>query len=219
MNRFKKIIKFICAAAAVVLSLAALALVVTNIYVRQSVKKRLLDEADAVIMGDFDCIIVMGASVYADGSPSPMLEDRLKEGIALYKAGASDVIIMSGDRTEEEYYDEVEVMKLYAMDAGVPEEDILVDPCGYSSYETMYRVAKLHGARRVLIVTQQYHLTRSVYDAVKLGMDAYGVPCAKIKYKGQLRRDIREILAVTKDFEWTIVKPKPDTMDVGITQW
>ncbi len=217
MKSKKKILKDIAIVLITTVCFILFVFIGTNVYVRMSVKKRIMTHEEACGSGDYDCIIVMGASVYADDTPSPMLADRINEGIALYKDGASDTLIMSGDKTDEEYYDEVSVMKDYAVEQGVPEECILRDPAGYSTYETMYRVAKLYEGKRVLIVTQQYHLTRAVYDAVKLGMDAYGVPCAKIKYRGQLRRDVREWLAISKDFFYTIARPAPDTLDRKIT--
>ena len=103
-----------------------------------------------------------------------MLRDRLDEGIALYKAGCAPKILMSGDHGSE-YYNEVSVMKNYAIKQGVPSEDIFLDHAGFSTYESMYRARAIFGAEKVVIVTQKYHLTRAVYNAKNLGMDAYGV--------------------------------------------
>jgi vancomycin permeability regulator SanA len=112
--------------------------------------------------------------------------------------GVSDKLLMSGDRTDE-YYDEVRVMTAYAVDAGVPEGSVVQDPEGYSTYESMYRAAKVYGVRKMVIVTQRYHLYRALYIARELGIEAYGVAAEDIRYSGQTKRDVREILARCKD--------------------
>ena len=164
------------------------------IYVKHDVNPRLLKEEDATALSDVDCIIILGASVKNGDTPSPMLRDRLDEGIALYKAGCAPKILMSGDHGSE-YYNEVSVMKNYAIKQGVPSEDIFLDHAGFSTYESMYRARAIFGAEKVVIVTQKYHLTRAVYNAKNLGMDAYGVAAAPINYGGQTIRNIREYLA------------------------
>ena len=80
------------------------------IYVKHDVNPRLLKEEDATALSDVDCIIILGASVKNGDTPSPMLRDRLDEGIALYKAGCAPKILMSGDHGSE-YYNEVSVMR------------------------------------------------------------------------------------------------------------
>ena len=109
---------------------------------------------------------------------------------------------MSGDHSSEQY-NEVAVMKNYAVDAGVHSEDVFMDHAGFSTYETMYRAKEVFGAEKVVIVTQEYHLYRSVFIAEKLGMEAYGV-ASDFKLDQN-----REILARCKDFLTTIIKPRP----------
>ncbi len=157
---------------------------------------------------NYDCIIVLGCLVKADGTPSDMLRDRLDRGIALYQQNVAPKILMSGDHGQPEY-DEVNVMKQYAIDAGVPSEDIFMDHAGFSTYETMYRAKEIFGAERVLVVTQEYHLYRAVYIARQLGMQAEGVNADYHRYRGQGMRDFREVLARCKDFVMCIVQPEP----------
>ena len=177
-----------------------------NLYMKQSVKKRILTVEAAAELNDVDCILVLGASVYGD-SPSPMLADRVQRGVDVYKAGGGTTkLLMSGDHGGE-YYDEVNVMKKYAKDEGVPSEDIFMDHAGFSTYDSMYRARSVFGAKKVIIVTQRYHLYRAVYIAKKLGMDAYGV-AEDISYGGQTKRDIREFFARGKDFVVGYLKPK-----------
>ena len=154
---------------------------------------------------DADAIIVLGASVYPDGTPSGILQDRLDDGIALYFAGAAPKIIMSGDNGTESY-NECWAMKQYAISQGVPSEDVFCDHAGFSTYETMYRARHVVGADRVVIATQTYHLYRAVYDAQGVGMEAIGVPSDYGEYVNQSWYDFREIFARTKDFFQVLMK-------------
>ena len=151
---------------------------------------------------------MLGCSVYADGTPSDMLKDRILKAVELYKAGAAPKILMSGDH-EGIYYNEVTAMKNYAISCGVPSEDIFLDHYGLSTYETMYRSDAIFELNKIIVVTQEYHLTRAIYIAQRFGIDAYGTICDTTPYKGQLYRDVREIAARTKDFLFCIFKPEP----------
>jgi len=148
----------------------------------------------------FDLILVLGCAVRADGSPSHMLEDRILTGVDLYQADLADNILMSGDRSEG--YDEVSTMARVAEELGVPKEKILIDPEGYSTYESIVNLLEAHKGKRVLIVTQKYHLHRALYVAQKLGIEAYGVSADLRTYTKQLKYDLREILARVKDVFW-----------------
>lgn len=179
-----------------------------NGYVKAVGGKTILSESDAASLKDIDCIIVLGCQVKDDGTPSHMLQDRLERGIALYKLGAAPKIIMSGDHGQDEY-DEVNTMKQYAIDAGVPSSDIFMDHAGFSTYETVVRAKQIFGAERIIIVTQEYHLYRALYIAKQFDLEAWGVGADYRTYYGQTSRDIREILARCKDFATTILKPDP----------
>lgn len=182
-----------------------------NIYVKNKVKDKIIDIEEAKKISDVDCIIVLGASVLDSETPSLMLEDRLKKAIEIYYNTSVPKLLMSGDHGGL-YYDEVNVMKNYAIKEGVPSTDIFMDHAGFSTYESMYRAKEIFGAKKVIIVTQEYHLTRAIYIAESLGLEAYGVPAENIRYKGQTERDIREFLAIAKDFFSVIVKPEPSVM-------
>lgn len=155
--------------------------------------------ADEASISSADAIVVLGASVYADGTPSGILQDRLDDGIALYFAGVAPKIIMSGDNGTASY-NEVRVMKQYAIARGVPSEDIFCDHAGFSTYESMYRAKYVFGCERIVVATQTYHLYRALWSAKSLGMQATGVPSDYREYQKQLQYDIREIPARTKDF-------------------
>ena len=167
-------------------------------------------EAGKKLQG-IEAIIVLGCKVRGE-TPSDMLRDRLDVAIELYHAGVGTAIIMSGDHGGTEY-NEVAVMKKYAVDKGVPEDRIFMDHAGFSTYETMYRARDvfLHEAyfKRVVIVTQKYHLHRALYVAESLGLDATGVSADLHTYGGQAGRDLREALARTKDFFFALYDVKP----------
>ncbi len=155
-----------------------------------------------------DCVLVLGALVHEDGQPSGILEDRLITAIAAYESGASDRLLMSGDHGRADY-DEVDAMKAYAVECGVPSSAVFMDHAGFSTYESLYRARDIFQAHRVLIVTQEYHLYRALYVARALGLDAYGLAADIRTYPGMLKFAAREILARDKDFFYALLQPKP----------
>ncbi len=189
-------------------------LIAINTYVKNSVEDRIISSIEAVNL-KADCILVLGAGVRADGTPSPMLKDRLLEGIALYDMGASDRLLMSGDNTKKGY-DEVNTMKQYAIDHGVPSEHIFMDHAGISTYDSIYRAKEIFQAEKIIIVSQKYHLYRALYISDSLGVDAYGVSADPVIYAGQEFREIREIVARTKDFVKCIIKPPASILGEAI---
>lgn len=207
-----KVIKIIVTVITVLAVIAVASLFGINSFVKASASKYIIDAAD--VDSDYDCILILGCKVNGN-SPSLMLRDRLSQGVALYDV-ASDKLLMTGDHGKDGY-DEVGVMKAYAEDAGIPSENIFEDHAGFSTYESMYRAKEVFKAEKILIVTQEYHLYRAVYDARALGLDAYGVIAEpSMNYGGQTYRDIREILARNKDFLFTIFKPEPTYLGEAI---
>ena len=177
-----------------------------NFYVKASTKNRIISIKEAKKLKDVDAIIVLGAGVWGD-SPSPLLRDRLITGIEVYEKGISNKIIMSGDHGRKNY-DEVNIMKEYAIDEGVPSEDIFMDHAGFSTYDSIYRAKYIFKAKKIIIVTQKYHLYRALYIAKQLGIEAYGIKAVPRRYAGDDKRELREILARDKDFFKCIIKPK-----------
>lgn len=202
-NLIGRIFLILCAAAL----LGVLLVAGINLYMMGYSARYTLSAEDAATLEDVDCILVLGCGVYGD-TPSPLLEDRLKRGVEVYRLGGSPKILMSGDHGQHSY-DEVNVMKQYALDAGIAEENIFMDHAGFSTYESMYRAAEIFGAEKIIIVTQKYHLSRAVYLANHIGLEAYGVASDYRSFGGQLYRDGREVLARVKDFFMPILKPKP----------
>lgn len=204
----KKVRKKLKKTILLLLILAIAAPFLINGWVVTSTKSRILTTEDAAALENVDCIVVLGCAVRPDGTPSPMLAERLQKSVELYEAGAAPKLLMSGDNGQVEY-NEVAAMGNYALQKGVPSYDIFLDYAGFSTYESMYRAKAIFQAEKVLIVTQKYHLHRALYIAKALGLEAYGVSSDTQVYAGQMNRDIREILARNKDFLTSIFKPKP----------
>ncbi len=153
---------------------------------------------------EYDCIMVLGCGVNGY-SPSLMLSDRLDTAIALYKKGVAKKLLMSGDHGDL-YYNEVGVMKAYAMEKGVPSEDIFMDHAGFSTYESLLRAKEIFGVKKLVAVTQEYHLYRTVYVGKSLELEITGIASEGDNYSGQTYRDFREIFARDKDFINTLIK-------------
>ncbi len=205
MKKFLKFIKSVMFKIIILVIAAFLVFIFINSYVKSSTENLIISEDEALNINP-DCIIVLGAGVRSDGSPSPMLQDRLITGIELYEKGVSDRILMSGDHTKKGY-DEVNIMKSYATDRGILSEHIFMDHAGISTYDSIYRAKEIFQAERIVIVTQEYHLYRALYVAEKLGVEAYGVPADVRVYAGQEARELREKAARVKDFFKAALKP------------
>jgi vancomycin permeability regulator SanA len=187
---------------------AGIAALILNAYVKNHTKGRIIDANEAARLSDVDCILVLGCGVNPDGSLSYMLRDRLNLAYDVYTLGASDKLLMSGDHGKTDY-NEVRAMKEYVMNQGVTDESaIFMDHAGFSTYESIYRANEIFGAKKILIISNTYHLYRSLYIAEQLGIEAYGVGVPD-KYSGKEYREFREILARDKDFIKCIFKPEP----------
>ena len=168
-------------------------------YVVKSSEKNVVSTADGAEF-DADCILVLGAMV-RDGRPSLMLRDRLDRAIELHFATGLP-LLMSGDRSSEEY-DEVGVMMEYALENGVSEDAILIDPQGYSTLESVVRLEEF-SIDSAIVVTQEYHPYRALYICNRAGVDAVGVSAEYVRYWGEEYRLVREVVARCKDFLYTL---------------
>lgn len=216
-QREKNMLKILIIIILILCALIGIMMLSINFYVVNKTKSKIVTEKQAKELENVDCILVLGAGIWGD-KPSPMLEDRLLQGITLYNNQTSSKIIMSGDHGKEEY-DEVNVMKDFAIEKGVKSEDIFMDHAGFSTYDSVYRAKEIFKAQKIIIVTQKYHLHRALYVAEKLGIEAYGVASNPREYRGQVVRELREALARDKDFFKCIIKPEPtylgDTIPVS----
>jgi vancomycin permeability regulator SanA len=189
------------------LILAGLVFLAINYYV-EHVGAKYIYPPDEV--PEADAVLILGAYVFPDGKLSDMLQDRVTVGYDLYIRGKAAKVIVSGDHGRKNY-DEVNTMKSYLKGKGVAGQDIFMDHAGFSTYESLYRARDIFQARKVIIVTQRYHLSRAVFIARELGLQAYGVSSDLHDYGPVMTKyKMREMVARNKDF-WSarVFKPQP----------
>lgn len=142
--------------------------------------------------------IVFGAGLLRDGSAGPVLSDRVETAVNLYHAGKVDKLLMSGDNRFVEY-NEPEAMRQYALNAGVPDQDIVLDYAGRRTYDTCYRAKYIFNVDSAILVTQPFHMARSLYLCSAFGIEASGVE-ANNRYflkRSRLYWNMRELFATT----------------------
>ena len=153
--------------------------------------------------------VVFGAGLNPDGTPTTVLRDRVKTAYQLYQAGKVEKILMSGDNRFINY-NEPGSMKEYAIDIGIPEEDIVLDYAGRRTYDTCYRAKAIFQLSEVILVTQEFHLPRALYTCNTLGLDAWGVTADLRPYRDAGFWKIRETLASLVAFiQVHITHPEP----------
>ena len=190
--------------------LFAITLLSLNAAIKSVTKDKILEPHTAAQLGDIDCILVLGCHIR-----SQYLADRLTTAFGLYDMGASPKLLMTGDHGRE-VYDEVNYMLDKAEEHGIERKDVFTDHAGFSTYESIYRAKEIFGAKRIIIVTQEYHLYRALYLAEKLGIEAYGVSASLHGYGSQDYQNMRESLARMKDFFYALIKPEPTFLGESI---
>ncbi len=155
--------------------------------------------------------IVFGAGLNRDGTPSPVLRDRVATAAQLYFAGKVEKLLMSGDNRFIEY-NEPAAMRNYAIQLGVPADAIVLDYAGRRTYDTCYRAKAIFEVQQAILVTQAYHLPRALFTCNALGLPATGVPADQRTYSTRWHTfwQLREIPATLVAFwETTISRPLP----------
>jgi vancomycin permeability regulator SanA len=208
MSKRKKTIVKLVIILSLVLVLFAAAFLIINAVVISEAAPYVFGIEDIDSIDKADCVIVPGALVYGDDRLSMVLRDRVDYAISLYNAGKAGKLLFSGDHGRTNY-DEVNAMMDYAIKKGVPKEDIFLDHAGFSTYESMYRARDVFQVKSCIIVTQKFHVSRAVYIARALGLDAVGVNSDPRAYSNATRDAIRESLARVKDFFSVILLPEP----------
>jgi SanA protein len=206
-KRKKTIVKLVIILSLVLVLFAAVFLII-NAVVISAAAPYVFGIEDIDSIDKADCVIVPGALVYGDDRLSMVLRDRVDYAISLYNAGKAGKLLFSGDHGRTNY-DEVNAMMDYAIKKGVPKEDIFLDHAGFSTYESMYRARDVFQVKSCIIVTQKFHVSRAVYIARALGLDAVGVNSDPRAYSNATRDAIRESLARVKDFFSVILLPEP----------
>ncbi|WP_458863121.1 SanA/YdcF family protein [Acidaminobacterium chupaoyuni] len=166
-----------------------------------------------------DAILVLGARVYQNGSPSPALRDRLDEAAALYFAGKAPKLILSGDHGTPQY-DEVNAMRRYLLEKGVPGDDLFLDHAGFETYDSLFRAKAVFGAKKLIAVSQNYHVPRAVFLGRRMGIETYGVGTTNSVLPNPAFHICRESLARVKAFLWVdVLHPSPkylgETIDLS----
>jgi SanA protein len=154
--------------------------------------------------------IVFGAGLWWDGSPTPVLRDRVQTAVDLYFAGKVEKLLMSGSRLG--YYNEPRAMKNYAISLGVPDEDIIIDNAGQRTYDTCYRASAIYGIEQAILITQNFHLPRALYTCHALGIQAIGVPADLRTYRQRsaFYWNVRELFAtLVALWEVHVTHPQP----------
>lgn len=164
--------------------------------------------------------VVFGAGLWRDGSPTPVLRDRVETAADLYFQGKVKKLLMSGGRASV-YYDEPGAMRTFALALGVPEQDILLDYAGDRSYDTCYRAKHIFGLGEVTLVTQRFHLPRTLFLCNRLGLPAVGVEADRRIYRRSSTTfwNLREIPAtLTAVWDVYVARPTPNlsTTDLHI---
>lgn len=205
---FKKIIKLIHRIIKLALLLGLVGLIlprlVTALYAAPRINS--VEEAPARRVG-----IVFGAGLWRDGTPTPVLRDRVATAAQLYFSGKIEKILMSGDNRFL-YYNEPGAMRDYALGLGVPSEAIVMDYAGRRTYDTCYRAREIFGLKEVILITQRFHLPRALYTCKGLGINALGVDANQREYRRSslFYWNLRELPAtLTMLFEVYLLKPLP----------
>jgi SanA protein len=164
--------------------------------------------------------VVFGAGLWRDGSPTPVLRDREETAANLYFQGKVTKLLMSGGRASI-YYDEPGAMRAFALSLGVPEQAVLLDYAGDRSYDTCYRAKHIFALDSVVLVTQRFHLPRTLFLCNQLGLPAVGVEADRRIYRRSSTTfwNLRELPAtLTAIWDVYVARPIPNlsTTDLHI---
>lgn len=178
-----------------------------NFYISHSTSKNIYKNIEDLPVAQ--TVIILGASVHSDGRLSPVLQDRMDTGLELYRNGKVKNFLLTGDHRTDDY-NEVRAMKNYLLKLNVPHDHIFTDPGGLNTYESMFRSQAVFDVSSAVVVTQPFHLPRTLFIAEGLGLDYKGYPATSHLYKTELSLLLREKLANIKAFI-AIFGPGPST--------
>jgi SanA protein len=175
----KRIIKMVLTLFITLVIVGALILIIPRVITYLYALPRIYNAKSAP---DRTVAIVFGAGLWRDGSPTPVLRDRVFTAAELYFAGKVKKILMSGDNRTE-FHNEPESMRQYALSLGVPDEDIVLDYAGWRTYDTCYRAKSIFHVDSTILVTQAFHLDRAIYTCNILGLPSVGVIADQREYR------------------------------------
>ncbi len=209
MRRIKKIILFS------VIGLVLAILVVLGVEATFERQTAGLIFRDISKLPPAETVIILGASVHADGKLSPILQDRVDSAIKLYKKGKVENFLVTGDHRSDDY-NEVSAMVNYLKQNGIDDSLIIADHAGLDTYDSMYRAGKLFGVENAVVVTQAFHLPRTLFIASNLDLDYRGYAADQRAYKTEYRLKQREKLANFKALWEVLLKKKPRTLEARL---
>ena len=164
--------------------------------------------------------IVFGAGLERNGSPTPVLYDRVATAVELYKTGKVNKLLLTGDNRFIDY-NEPDVMRQTALQLGLPDAALVLDYAGRRTYDSCYRARDIFGLNRAILVTQAFHLDRALYLCNSLGVDSFGVSADRRAYAASSMAwwSIREAAAtVGAWFDLNVTHPLPvlgDRLPIG----
>jgi len=153
--------------------------------------------------------IVFGAGLQRDGSPSPILKDRVSTAVRLLIDGKVEKLLFSGDNRFVDY-NEPGAMQAYALELGADPDAIVLDYAGRRTYDTCFRAKSIFKIDQAILVTQKYHLPRALFLCSQLGIKSVGVNADRRNYSERSLRywNFREVLATTAAL-WDVWVRKP----------
>jgi SanA protein len=154
--------------------------------------------------------VIFGAGLWRDGSPTPILQDRVETGTRLYFAGKVEKLLMTGDNSIIEH-NEPEAMRQYALKLGVPDSDIVLDYAGRRTYDSCYRAKEIFRVKEAILITQKFHLARALFLCNALGLDGVGVEANNRNYRkaSLIYWNFRELPATLTAFVDVLTRPQP----------
>lgn len=168
---FKGSLRFLSMVLLVIVLLGLLVLIVPRLITAAYSKGKVYSAANVPVRR---VAIVFGAGLWRNGSPTPVLADRVTAAANLYFAGKVEKLLMSGDNRYVEY-NEPEAMRKLAIALGVPNDAIVLDYAGRRTYDTCYRAKAIFRVDQAILVTQAFHMPRAIYLCNRLGVDSIGV--------------------------------------------
>lgn len=205
MRRIKKIILF---------SVIGLVLVIFAVLAVEAIFKRQTSNLIYSEISNFpptETVIILGASVHSNGKLSPILQDRVDTAIKLYEHAKVDRFLVTGDHRSDDY-NEVAAIVNYLEKNGIDQSLIMADHAGLDTYDSMYRAGKLFGVEDAVVVTQAFHLPRSLFIASNLGLDYLGFTADQQAYQTEYRLKQREKLANLKALWEVLFKKEPESL-------
>ncbi|EKD27056.1 MAG: hypothetical protein ACD_79C00902G0001 [uncultured bacterium] len=188
-------------------------LILINIYVNSYSYKFI--KSDIADLPRSNTVLVLGARVLPKNVMSNILLDRMSSAVELYKQKKVSKFLLSGDHGDK-YYDEVNTMKTFLIKQGILGDDIFLDHAGFNTYDSIVRAKKIFQVNDLIIVTQKFHLNRSVYIARKIGLNAHGFIADRRTYFHRKYYAFREFFAKIKAFINVLSDKKPKFLGPAI---